>query len=114
MVREEEEHVFLDATHLSENEFMKRFPTIYEYCMNISINPSKDCLPVVPCCHYIMGGIVVNKYGQSSMDNLYACGEVAYTNVHGNNRLASNSLLECLVFGKQVASTINNGGRVNA
>lgn len=113
MALNNESHVLLDATHLSENEFMTRFPTIYEYCMHRHINPSKELLPVVPCCHYIMGGIAVNKYGQTDVQNIYACGEVAYTNVHGNNRLASNSLLECLVFGKQVAQAINNGGTLN-
>ncbi len=106
-------NVFLDATHIAENEFISRFPTIYEYCLSKNIKPTEQMIPVVPCCHYIMGGIPVNEDGITRLKNLYACGEVAYTNVHGNNRLASNSLLECLVFGKKVAESINNGGTVH-
>ena len=100
-------HVYLDATHLPELVFSKRFPTIYKHCKSFGLDTSRDFLPVVPCAHYLMGGIPIDQNGRTKLKGLYACGEVAYTNVHGNNRLASNSLLECLVFGRAVAEAIN-------
>ncbi|MBN2898706.1 MAG: L-aspartate oxidase [Clostridia bacterium] len=107
LLAQEKAHVFLDATTMTKDFFSKRFPTIYQYCSSIGIDVTQDYVPVVPCAHYLMGGIPVDDFGRTALEGLYACGEVAYTNVHGANRLASNSLLECLVFGKRVAEAIN-------
>ena len=91
-----------------DEEFLKnRFPTIYNECLKRGINISKDRIPVCPVQHYLIGGIETDLDGKTTLDNLYACGEVACTGVHGANRLASNSILECLVFGKRVARAIN-------
>src|SRR5215208_4630926 len=94
--------VFLDARKLGTS-FKTRFPGIFALCMARGINPSRDLIPVIPAAHYMMGGIVTDLAGRSSMDRLYACGEVSRTGVHGANRLASNSLLEGLVFAERVA-----------
>ncbi len=94
--------VFLDARKLGKG-FKKRFPGIFALCKARGINPSKDLIPVIPAAHYMMGGIVTDLVGRSSVDRLYACGEVSRTGVHGANRLASNSLLEGLVFAERVA-----------
>ncbi len=93
-----DEHVFLDCTHLNKNELINHFPGIYAKCMSINIDITKEMIPVVPAAHYVVGGIKVDKNGQSSIRNLYATGESASTGLHGANRLASNSLLESLVF----------------
>lgn len=93
-----ESHVWLDASHLNKNEIINRFPGIYTKCMSINIDITKEMIPVVPAAHYMVGGIKVDKHGQTSINNLYASGEVASTGLHGANRLASNSLLESLVF----------------
>ena len=100
------EHVYLDATMI-EN-FSRRFPTIFDACKSAGLNPSKDLLPVSPAAHYYCGGIVTDLDGITSIDGLYAAGEVACTGIHGANRLASNSLLEGLVFGERVAQAITN------
>lgn len=97
------EHMYLDCTHLDKEEFYKHFPNIYDKCMSIGIDPMKDYIPVVPACHYICGGILVDEHGASSIKYLYAAGECTNTGLHGANRLASNSLLEGLVFGKRIA-----------
>jgi len=94
--------VYLDARRLGRG-FSKRFPGIFALCKARGINPSKDLIPVIPAAHYMMGGIVTDLAGRSSLDRLYACGEVSRTGVHGANRLASNSLLEGLVFAERVA-----------
>ena len=94
--------VFLDARKLGKT-FKTRFPGIFALCKARGIDPSKDLIPVIPAAHYMMGGIVTDLAGRSSMDRLYACGEVSRTGVHGANRLASNSLLEGLVFAERVA-----------
>src|SRR6476620_9636145 len=95
-------HVWLDARKLGKN-FQKRFPGIFALCKARGIDPSKDLIPVIPAAHYMMGGIVTDLAGRSSVARLYACGEVSRTCVHGANRLASNSLLEGLVFAERVA-----------
>lgn len=93
-----EEFVYLDCTHLDKNNLIKSFPTIYAKCLSIGIDISKDMIPVVPAAHYMCGGIKTDEFGRSTIDNLYASGEVASTGLHGANRLASNSLLESAVF----------------
>ena len=102
-----EDHVFIDVTAKPEEQFKTRFPTIYEECLRYGINISKDYIPVCPVQHYLMGGIVTDLSGLTSIKGLYACGEAACTGVHGANRLASNSMLECLVFGRRAAENIN-------
>ena len=94
--------VYLDARKLGKS-FVKRFPGIFALCKARGVDPSKDLIPVIPAAHYMMGGIVTDLLGQSSLERLYACGEVSRTGVHGANRLASNSLLEGLVFAERVA-----------
>lgn len=92
------DHIFLDCTHMDEQQFLNHFPNIFEKCMSIGINPLKNYIPVAPAAHYTCGGIKVDLHGQTSIDRLYACGECSSTGLHGANRLASNSLLEALVF----------------
>lgn len=92
------DHVYLDARHISENEILNHFPTIYAKCLSIGINIMKDMIPVVPAAHYMCGGIKTNEFGQTSINHLYASGEATSTGLHGANRLASNSLLEAVVF----------------
>ncbi len=90
-------NVFLDASHIPEEKFEKRFPTIYGACKEYNINPSKDLIPVSPSAHYFMGGIKTKIDGRTSITGLFAIGETACTGLHGANRLASNSILECAV-----------------
>jgi L-aspartate oxidase len=99
--------VFLDARALGKN-FERRFPGIFAICKARGINPSKELIPVTPAAHYMMGGVVTDLAGRSSLAGLYACGEVSRTGVHGANRLASNSLLEGLVFAERVARDMAN------
>ena len=105
--RSGEDHVFVDITHKSEDYLKRRFPTIYEECLKRGINIAHDWIPVCPVQHYLMGGIETDLDGHTSIKGLYAAGEAAYTGVHGANRLASNSMLECLVFGRRAAEDIN-------
>lgn len=101
------DHVYLDITHKSKEYLMKRFPTIYEKCLSVGIDMAKDYIPVAPIEHFLCGGIDVDTEGHTSLENVYAVGECANTGVHGANRLASNSLLECVVFGGRIADEIN-------
>lgn len=94
--------VYLDCTHLNMIEFKAHFPTIYRNCKQLNISIEKDWIPVIPAQHYLCGGISVNKNGQTSIANLFACGECARTGLHGANRLASNSLLEALVYADNI------------
>lgn len=100
-------NVYLDVSFMPKDFLQKRFPTIYEECLKYGIDISKQPIPVTPAQHYFMGGLEVDLYGKTSMENLYAFGEVSCTGVHGANRLASNSLLEALVFSKRGAENIN-------
>ncbi|MEQ1678236.1 MAG: FAD-binding protein, partial [Chitinophagaceae bacterium] len=98
MKRTGTEHVWLDCRHFSKEKFTEHFPNIYEKCMSIGIDITKHLIPVSPAAHYSCGGIKTDEWGRSSIRNLYACGECASTGLHGANRLASNSLLEAMVF----------------
>ncbi len=101
-----DECVYLDCTHLEMDSFIKHFPKIYNHCKNLGIDIHKDWIPVVPAQHYICGGIVVDKNGKTSISNLFACGECSRTGLHGANRLASNSLLEALVYSDKIYNYI--------
>jgi L-aspartate oxidase len=98
--------MYLDCTHLDKEAFLAHFPTIYSKCVSIGIDPMKDFIPVVPACHYMCGGILVDQTGRSSISRLYAAGECSSTGLHGANRLASNSLLEAMVFAHRIAKDI--------
>ena len=93
-----EDHVWLDCTHLEPAGLKDHFPNVYEHCLKRGIDITKDKIPVVPCVHYSCGGIKVDTDGQSNIDRLYALGEVSSTGLHGANRLASNSLVEAVVY----------------
>ena len=101
-------NVYLDATHISEEKFAKRFPTIYGTCKEYNINPSKDYIPVSPSAHYYMGGVKTKVNGTTSLEGLYAIGEVSCTGLHGANRLASNSILECAVTAYELVNYLKN------
>jgi L-aspartate oxidase len=94
---------FLDIRHIPGGRVKKHFPYIYARCREYGIDITKDPIPIVPSAHYMCGGILVDRDGNSSIKNLYACGEVACTGIHGANRLASNSLLEALVFSRRAS-----------
>lgn len=96
-------YVLLDCSAISEDDFQNQFPTIKENCQKIGINPPEDAIPVIPAAHYFCGGIRVNQQGESQLKGLYAIGECSHTGLHGANRLASNSLLESLVFSHRAA-----------
>ena len=98
MKRTGTEHVWLDCRHFSKEKFTDHFPNIYQKCLSIGIDIMKNMIPVAPAAHYSCGGIKVDEWGRSSIKNLYACGECSSTGLHGANRLASNSLLEAMVF----------------
>ena len=98
--------VFLDGRQAIGERFPTKFPTIFANCQRAGVDPRSELMPVVPAAHYFMGGVAVDEWGRASLPGLWACGEVSATGVHGANRLASNSLLEALVFGSRVAEAI--------
>jgi L-aspartate oxidase len=100
------DYVHLDATHLGELFLQEHFPTIYARCMKLGIDIARQPIPVVPAAHYTCGGIVTDLLGRTDLPGLYAVGETTYTGLHGANRLASNSLLECVVLGRTCAGDI--------
>ena len=106
MKKEGTKHVWLSMAPIPEEEIRTHFPNIYQRCLEKGYDATKEPIPVVPSQHYFMGGIDVDRYSKTSMDRLYAAGETACNGVHGRNRLASNSLLESLVFAKRAAKHI--------
>lgn len=99
MKRTGTEYVYLDCRHMDTEKFIHHFPNIYQKCLSIGIDVMQQMIPVAPAAHYSCGGIKTDEWGRTSIRNLYACGECASTGLHGANRLASNSLLEAMVFG---------------
>jgi L-aspartate oxidase len=108
------DHVWLDATHLGEAFLKEHFPTIYARCLSLGIDIARQPIPVVPAAHYTCGGVVTDLDGRSDLPGLYAVGETTYTGLHGANRLASNSLLECVVVGTSCAERILQSREVPA
>lgn len=108
MRNQQTDFVFLDLQPIFENKSEDHFPTILDFCKQKGLDPQFEWISISPAMHYMCGGVVVHKNGETDVENLYACGEVAYTGLHGANRLASNSLLEALVFASLIANDIHN------
>ena len=103
-------HVFLDVRHLPARTVQGRFPQIYQFCMGQGLDITRSLIPVAPAAHYMMGGVKINAWGETNIEGLLACGETACTGAHGANRLASNSLLETMVFAKRLVDRARDGG----
>jgi len=106
------DRVFLDVTHIPARRVTTRFPHIYRFCLEHGLDITKGLIPVAPAAHYLMGGIKVNIWGETNIAGLFAAGETACTGVHGANRLASNSLLEVVVFSKRIIERTQDGDKV--
>jgi L-aspartate oxidase len=102
MARSGSDRVYLDVTHLPPEKVSSRFPQIYRFCLEHELDITREPIPVSPAAHYMMGGVRTNTWGETNLAGLYACGETACMGLHGANRLASNSLLETVVFAKRV------------
>jgi len=113
MRKTESTHVYLDVRHFDKKHFAKRFPFISQLCKSFDIETSKDLIPVRPSAHYMIGGVKTDAKAATSIENLYACGEVASTGLHGANRLGSNSLLEGLVFGKITGQSVSQNKKTD-
>ena len=110
MEKDGTEHVWLSMENIPNEDILSHFPNIYQRCVEEGYDPLKECIPVVPAQHYFMGGVWVDtEHSRTSMEHLYACGETACNGVHGKNRLASNSLLESIVFARHAAIAITTG-----
>jgi len=105
------DRVFLDVTHLPPRKLTARFPQIYRFCLVNGLDITKSFIPVAPAAHYMMGGVKTNSWGETNIAGLFAAGETACTGVHGANRLASNSLLEVVVFAKRIMQRTTAGGK---
>jgi len=114
MKKTQSDRVFLDVTHLPPHLITTRFPHIYRFCLDYGLDITKGLIPVAPAAHYMMGGVKTNTWGETNISGLFAAGEVACTGVHGANRLASNSLLEVLVFSKRIMQRTGEGTRRGA
>lgn len=108
------DRAFIDVTHLPPRVITTRFPHIYRFCLDHGLDITKGLIPVAPAAHYMMGGIKVNSWGETNVAGLFACGETACTGVHGANRLASNSLLEAVVFSQRIVEKTRTGARAEA
>jgi len=109
MRKSHSERVFLDVTHLPPYQVTTRFPNIYQFCLEHGLDITRGLIPVAPAAHYMMGGVRTNAWGETNIKGLYAAGEVACTGVHGANRLASNSMLEVVVFSKRIVERTSQG-----
>ena len=109
MKRSGSPHVWLDATHIDREELLGHFPTIHQKCLTKGIDFTKDYIPVLPAQHYTCGGVLIDRSGQTSIGRLYACGEVSCSGLHGANRLASNSLLEGIVYAHSIFDAVRAG-----
>jgi L-aspartate oxidase len=108
------DHVYLDITHRDPEFIKNHFPTIHQRLIELDIDMTKDWIPVVPAAHYTCGGVLVDLHGETDLAGLYAIGEVSSTGLHGANRMASNSLLECIVYGRSAAHHISQTVRSDA
>jgi L-aspartate oxidase len=106
------DNVYLDVTHINPLKVTARFPHIFRYCYVNGLDITRSLIPVSPAAHYMMGGVKTKTWGETNIAGLFACGEVASTGVHGANRLASNSLLEVVVFAKRIVQRVQEGNNV--